>query len=180
MELDWNVDSSWTLFLDRDGVINERLFGEYILKESDFRFKKGVLEVSSSFFSKFMKVILVTNQQCIGKGLITREGVDQIHQFMLAEFKKYEAEIDLVLIAPEISGEQSRMRKPLPRMAHLAKEKYNQIDFSKCIMVGDTDSDIEFGKNLGMKTVLIASDEPCISVPDLKVASLVELNLLLE
>jgi histidinol-phosphate phosphatase family protein len=180
MELDWKVDSSWTLFLDRDGVINERLFGEYILQESDFHFKEGVLEVSSSLFSKFMRVILVTNQQCIGKGLITNHEVDRIHQFMLSEFNTYNAEIDLVLIAPEVKGEQSTMRKPSPRMAHLAKQKFSQIDFSKSVMVGDTDTDIEFGKNLGMKTVLITSEELCVSVPDLKVSSLVELNLLLE
>ena len=180
MELDWKVDSSWTLFLDRDGVINERLFGEYILQESDFNFKEGVLQVSSNLFTKFMRVILVTNQQCIGKGLISGQGVDQIHQFMLSEFKRYNAEIDLILIAPEVKGDQSTMRKPLPKMAHLAKQKFTQIDFSKCVMVGDTDTDIEFGKNLGMKTVLMTSEEHCISVPHLKVSSLVELNLLLE
>ena len=70
MKLNWNLDSSWTLFLDRDGVINERNFEGYILDKKSFIFKKGVLEVSASLFSKFKYVIVVTNQQCVGKGLI--------------------------------------------------------------------------------------------------------------
>ena len=78
MKLNWNVDSSWTLFIDRDGVINERIFDGYVLSKEDFVFKNGVLEVSKSLFSKFKHVILVTNQQCVGKGWIGMEHLDNI------------------------------------------------------------------------------------------------------
>ena len=179
MKLDWNVDASWTLFIDRDGVINERIFGGYILNKESFIFKKDVLEASVSLFARFKYVIIVTNQQCIGKGLITTSEIDEIHQFMKEELNRNNVYIDMILVAPELKGPQSTLRKPSPEMAFHAKEKYPDIDFSKSMMIGDTDSDIEFGKNLEMKTVLIQSDELCISEPDVEVNSLMELNRIL-
>ena len=176
MKLNWNVDSSWTLFIDRDGVINERNFEGYVLNKKDFIFKDGVLETASSLFSRFKYVVLVTNQQCIGKGLISIEEINEIHDFMKSSLIKNGAKIDLVLVAPEMRGAPHSTRKPLPNMAILAKHKFKDIDFRKSIMIGDTDSDIEFGKNLEMKTVLIESLEKSTSIPDVKVGSLMELN----
>jgi len=176
MMLNWNVDSSWTLFIDRDGVINERNFEGYILNQKDFVFKEGVLESSKSLFSKFKHVVLVTNQQCIGKGLISSDGVREIHNYMESSLIQNGAKIDLILVAPEVRGAQNSTRKPQPHMGILAQNKMKSIDFSKSIMVGDTDSDIEFGKNLEMKTVLIESLEKSTSIPDVKVGSLMELN----
>ena len=176
MKLGWNVDSSWTLFIDRDGVINERNFEGYILNKRDFVFKEGVLKSSKSLFSKFKHVVLVTNQQCIGKGLISTDGVREIHDYMESSLVHNGAKIDLILVAPEIKGSENSTRKPQPYMALLAQKKMKDIDFSKSIMVGDTDSDIQFGKNLEMKTVLIESSEKCTIRPDVKVSSLMELN----
>ena len=179
MKLNWNVDSSWTLFIDRDGVINERNFDSYILDIESFVFKKGVLEVSESLFSKFKYVVVVTNQQCIGKGLITQAQLNDIHEYMNNCFLQNNANIDMILVAPEIKSSQSQFRKPSPKMAYQAKDKLKDVDFSKSIMVGDTDTDIVFGKNLEMKTVLIESRERCFANPDLKVNSLTELNQML-
>ena len=179
MMLNWNVDSSWTLFIDRDGVINERDFKGYILNKKSFIFKKGVLEVAESLFSRFKYVIVITNQQCVGKGLITDDQLNEIHQYMIDCFAKHHAKIDEVIVAPEIKGKNSDLRKPSPKMGYIAKEKMKDIDFSKSIMIGDTDTDIEFGKNLEMKTVLIESREKCVSSPDVKVSSLTVLNQIL-
>ena len=82
-----HVDVSWTLFLDRDGVINERVFGGYILDYTDFRFKEGVLESSKELFKKFTRVIVVTNQQCVAKGLISIEQLEELHQQMKEDFE---------------------------------------------------------------------------------------------
>lgn len=180
MMKDWNLDASWSLFLDRDGVINERVFGGYILNKMDFVFKEGVLETASELFRNFNRVCVVTNQQCIGKGLISEENIQELHAFMCKKFSSKGAHIDEVFIAREINNERSMDRKPRPKMGLQAKALYPEIDFSKSIMVGDTDSDINFGKNLGMKTVLIVSEEECHSLPDLKVSSLKEFNTLLK
>jgi histidinol-phosphate phosphatase family protein len=179
MKLSWNVDSSWTLFIDRDGVINERRFDGYVLSKEDFVFKNEVLQVSKSLFSKFKYVILVTNQQCVGKGLIAMEDLDNIHEYMLDKLNQNSAHIDLILVAPELKGTQPEKRKPSPTLGYIAREKFGDINFSKSIMVGDTDSDIDFGRNLGMKTVLVDSEESTSLEPDLCVNGLIELNELL-
>ena len=175
----WKIDSSWSLFLDRDGVINERIFGSYVLSKQDFIFKEGVLEISAELFSRFSHVFIITNQQCIGKGIVSAEAVDELHKWMINEFIKNDANIHAVYVAPELNNEKSRRRKPNTTMGMEAKKHYPEIDFSKSIMVGDTDSDIEFGKKLGMKTVLVRSKEQCSSFPDIKVSSLEELNRVL-
>ena len=176
----WKIDSSWSLFLDRDGVINERLFGAYALNKQDFIFKEGVLEISAELFSRFSRVFVVTNQQCIGKGMVTSKAIHELHQWMVSEFRKHGANINKVYVAPELNDAASIRRKPNTTMGIEAKKHYPEIDFSKSIMVGDTDSDIEFGKKLGMKTVLVRSKEQCSSFPDIKVSSLEELNRILQ
>ncbi|MDP4636278.1 MAG: HAD-IIIA family hydrolase [Crocinitomicaceae bacterium] len=169
------VDETWTLFLDRDGVINERIFGGYILDYSDFHFKEAVLEQACTLFAKFARVIVVTNQQCVAKGLISIKELEELHQQMKEDFERSGAKIAAVFAAIERKGEEPFMRKPHRKMADLAKEQFPEIDFSKSIMVGDTDGDIEFGKNLGMKTVLIESEEKTSTKPDLVLTRLVDL-----
>jgi len=161
------VDVSWTLFLDRDGVINERVFGGYILNYSDFQFKEGVLECSKELFSKFARVVIVTNQQCVAKGLISEVDLASLHEKMVNDFQKVESKIDHVYAALELKGDEPFMRKPHLKMAELAQGDFPEIDFNKSIMVGDTDGDLQFGKNLGMKTVLIRSAENTTIEPDL-------------
>ena len=78
---------------------------------------------------------------------------------MISEINNSNAFITDIYFAPELKSPEMHMRKPLPKMAELAKQNYSSIDFEKSIMIGDTDSDIQFGKNLGMKTVCIRSKE---------------------
>ena len=75
----------WTLFLDRDGVINDEKLGEYILHWDYFIFSKGVLDVFKILSTKFSRIIIVTNQKGVGKGLMTRETLDTIHYEMQRE-----------------------------------------------------------------------------------------------
>jgi histidinol-phosphate phosphatase family protein len=169
------VDVSWTLFLDRDGVINERIFGGYILNYSEFQFKEGVIESSKELFGKFGRVIVVTNQQCVAKELITEVDLAILHEKMVGDFQKVGAKIDRVYAALELKGDEPFMRKPHMKMAELAQGDFPEIDFNKSIMVGDTDGDLIFGKNLGMKTVLIRSEEQTTVVPDLELNRLGDL-----
>jgi D-glycero-D-manno-heptose 1,7-bisphosphate phosphatase len=169
------VDSSWTLFLDRDGVINERVFGAYILNFNDFHFKKGVLETAKELFSKFGRVIVVTNQQCVAKGLISLDSLNVLHGKMKSEFQHVGARIDQIYVAVERKDEAPFMRKPNSKMAELAKMEFPEIDFNKSIMVGDTDGDLMFGKKLGMKTVLIRSEEKISEDRDLELDHLGDL-----
>ena len=157
MKLNWDIDTTWTLFHDRDGVINERVFDGYVLSIKDFIFKEGVLENACLLFGKFAHVFIVTNQQCVKKGIISKASLDDIHDWMSEQFLKEKAHIDEVFVATELNNKDSRRRKPNLEMGLEAKMKFPNVDFEKSIMIGDTDSDISFGQNLGMKTVLIES-----------------------
>ncbi len=76
------IDQNWTLFLDRDSVINERNFDGYILKWSDFHFTPGLLDTAAQIGQYFGRVFVVTNQQCVAKQLITESELAQLHQKM--------------------------------------------------------------------------------------------------
>lgn len=94
---------------------------------------------------------------------------------MLGDFRKAGSTIDRVYAALELKDSVPFRRKPHTKMAEMAQQEFPEIDFTKSIMVGDTDSDVRFGKNLGMKTVLIRSEEKTSVVPDLELNRLGEL-----
>lgn len=171
----FNVDHTWTLFLDRDGVINQRIFGGYVLRTESFVFVQGVLPALKIASQRFGRIIVVTNQQCVALGLLSEPALDQIHQDMITEISTYGGRIDAVYAAIDLKTARPNRRKPNSAMALEAKLKFPEIDFSKAVMVGDTDSDIRFGRELGMKTVLVESKEETQELPDLSVKSLLEL-----
>lgn len=171
--MDWKgkIDKSWTLFLDRDGVINVRLIDDYVKNINEFEFLPGVLDAFKIFTEKFGRIIIVTNQQGVGKGLMTLQDVNTVHQFMTKEIEAQKGRIDAIYVCPQLKSAPDNFRKPSPRMAYMAQHDYPEIDFDKSIMIGDSNSDIEFGKNAGMYTILIG-DEPVKYKPDSKFESL--------
>lgn len=152
-----SFDSSWTLFLDRDGVINTKIDNDYIKKWEEFHFIDGVLNSMNLFSKKFHRIIIVTNQQGIGKGLFTEEALSAVHQQMKNEIERAGGRIDAIFHCPALASDHSEFRKPNIGMALAAKHKFPDIDFTKSIMVGDSISDMEFGKRAGMKTVYISA-----------------------
>jgi histidinol-phosphate phosphatase family protein len=171
----WNIDSSWSLFLDRDGVINERIWNGYVLDYEHFVFKAHTLAALKFLTQYFSYTIIVTNQQCVSKKLITSEELEEIHDQMLAEITQFGGKINCVFAATESKGKNPFRRKPNNLMGLEAQEMFPNIDFNKSIMIGDTDTDIEFGKNLGMKTILIKSEEKNTIQADFEISNLIEL-----
>lgn len=171
----WGIDKTWTLFLDRDGVINERNFDGYILSTEEFKFLPEVPQAIATLNNFFHRTIVVTNQQGIGKGLMSERNLFEIHSYMCDEVFKAGGKIDKCYFAPNLKGADDDMRKPGPAMAELAQMEFPEIDFKCSVMVGDTDSDIQFGKNLGMKTVRIKTKEPIGVEADLTAESLQDL-----
>jgi D-glycero-D-manno-heptose 1,7-bisphosphate phosphatase len=145
----------WTLFLDRDGVINDRIVGGYVRNWGEFDFLQGVLDAMPILARKFNHILVVTNQQGIAKGLMTKEQLEKVHVQLLEEVAKYNVTIDKVYYCSEHHSKNPYCRKPNPGMAEQAKLDFPEIDFDYSIMVGDSISDIEFGKRLNMKTVFI-------------------------
>jgi len=155
MEKDLPVPGSgWTLFLDRDGVINRRLPGEYVRSWPEFEFLEGVLSALAALRPLFNRIIVITNQQGIGKRLMTEEDLQGIHALMTRAVCQAGGHLDAIYFCPALAAPQPNCRKPFPAMGLEARRDFPDIEFQRAIMVGDSRSDMEFGKNLGMWTVL--------------------------
>jgi D-glycero-D-manno-heptose 1,7-bisphosphate phosphatase len=174
--LHWEIDSTWTLFLDRDGVINERIPNGYVCSTEEFHFLEGVLPSIAQLSSFFSHLFVVTNQQGIGKGLMTESNLSDIHRYMVEKMESMNGKITKCYHASALKNDPFSTRKPASSMALQAKEEFPGVIFEKSIMVGDTDSDILFGKNLGMKTVRIKTDEPIGLMADFTCSSLLEFS----
>ncbi|HNR09242.1 MAG TPA: HAD family hydrolase [Saprospiraceae bacterium] len=145
------------LFLDRDGVINRRLPGDYVKTWKEFDFLPGTLRALGLLRPYFDRILVVTNQQGIGKGKMTEADLANIHRNMKKVIRKSGGHIDRVYHCPDLESRQANCRKPNPDMGKWAKADFPEIDFDRSVMVGDTDMDLLFGKNLGMTTILIAA-----------------------
>ena len=150
-----NIDNTWTLFLDRDGVINKRLVDDYIKTWKEFQFLPGVLESMSVFSKMFGRIIIVTNQQGVGRGWMNEEVLNTIHQKMIAEIKKAGGRVDAIYYCADLKDKPGNCRKPSIEMFERAKNDFPEIVASKSIMAGDSQSDMDFGRNSGMFTVYI-------------------------
>lgn len=148
----------WTLFLDRDGVLNERPMNDYVKSVSEFHFINLVTEAMAILSNYFKHILIVTNQQGIGKRLMTVEELNHIHDFMKNEIQRKGGRIDAIYVAPELRTEKTTMRKPGIGMGLLAKKEFPEVDFSRSIMVGDALTDMIFAKRLNMKSVFIGND----------------------
>lgn len=153
-----DVNAQTTLFLDRDGVINVRPIDSYILNPDEFVFIEGVLEAIAVFSKQFARIVVVTNQQGVGKQLMTLADVEEVHRYMMRQVDIAGGKIDKVYVAPHLKEDQSVMRKPNTGMGLQAKQDFPEIDFENAIMVGDTVSDISFGKRLKMTTVVVGTE----------------------
>lgn len=159
------IDNSWTLFLDRDGVINHEKHEDYIHTWDEFKFYDGVLDAIKTFSSLFKYIIIVTNQRGVGKGVTKLEDLNEIHENMKREIVKHGGRVDAIYFCSELSNEHPN-RKPNPGMGHLAAADFDDIDFSKSIMIGNTLSDMKFGRNIGSYTIFLPTTRPEVNLAD--------------
>ena len=153
------IDKDWTLFLDRDGVINYEKKDDYIRNREEFKFYEGAKDALKIFGKKFGIIIVVSNQRGIGKGLMTEDDLAGIHQIMQQEIEDAGGRIDGIYYCTAVDA-KAIYRKPNPGMAFSAKRDFPGIDLSKSIIAGNKPSDMLFGKNSGMYSVFIASTHP--------------------
>ncbi len=163
--LDLNkIDKSWTLFLDRDGVINQEKYMDYVYDYTQFRFCEGTLEALKTLSGIFGRMIIITNQRGVEKKLMSEEALLEIHRNMLRDIEACGGRIDAIFYCTSLDNSHPN-RKPQPGMALLAKESFPEIDFSKSIMVGNKLSDMYFGKNAGIYTIYVKTTDPDIILP---------------
>ena len=153
------VSKDWTLFLDRDGVINDERFGEYVLHWGEFIFSKGVLDMFRKLSDTFHRIIIISNQRGVGKGLMTEAALQSIHLEMQREVGIVGGKIDRIYYCTE-KEDTCYFRKPNPGMAFQASSDFPDIDLEKSIMVGNKPSDMRFGRSAGMFTVFVTTTNP--------------------
>jgi len=169
----WQIDPTWTLFLDRDGVINRKIEGGYIARWEEFEYLPGVMQALVDLCPHFGYIIIVTNQQGIGKGLMTEQELTDIHDRLRTDILSAGGRVDAVYHSPFLETDNHSWRKPSTGMAVQARRDFPAIDFKRSIMVGDSLTDVIFGQQLGMKTVLIGDNSSTVE-PDTRFSSLLD------
>jgi len=143
------------VFLDRDGVINEKApEGEYICSAAELHVLPGVPQAIARLNQAGLRTVVVSNQRGIAKGLYTVADVEAIHRAMRETLARDGARLDAIFICPH-DKEECQCRKPLPGMFQQAVEAFPEIKAVESVMIGDALTDIEFGRRLGMPTILI-------------------------
>ena len=177
------LDKTWTLFLDRDGVINHEKHKDYIHTWDEFVFYDGALEAIKIFAQHFNRIIIVTNQKGIGKGLTLLENLQLIHSNMIKAIEEADGRVDAVYFSPYLEDDHP-YRKPNHGMGLQAVKDFPEIDLSKSIMVGNTMSDMQFGRNLGVtRNIFLTTTRPEVDITDERIdatySSLLEFALTL-
>jgi D-glycero-D-manno-heptose 1,7-bisphosphate phosphatase len=143
------------IFLDRDGVVNEKMpEGSYVCTWSDFHLLPGVPEAIARLNQAGLRVIVVSNQRGIALGKYSAAEVEAIHSQFQQMLRTRGAHVDAFYFCPH-DKRQCSCRKPLPGLFEQAQREFPEINADESVMVGDSLSDIEFGRRLGMKTVFI-------------------------
>jgi D-glycero-D-manno-heptose 1,7-bisphosphate phosphatase len=147
------VSTSWSIFLDRDGVINELLPMDYVKTRQEFVFKEGVLSELAMLSNIFDYLFIITNQQGVGKGLMTEEALLDVHNYMMDEIQLAGGRISKIYYCPHIKELDCNCRKPKPGMVERAFEEFPEATPQQSIFVGDSSSDIELAESFGITSV---------------------------
>jgi len=144
-----------TIFLDRDGVINEKMpEGSYVRSWQEFHLLPGVADALAELNRAGLRVIVVSNQRGISLGKYTAGDVDAIHAELQKVLQASGAHVDAFYFCPH-DKKECNCRKPLPGMFEQARRAFPEIRAEESAMIGDSLSDIEFGQRLGMSTIFI-------------------------
>ncbi|RPI65428.1 MAG: HAD family hydrolase [Ignavibacteriae bacterium] len=147
------------LFLDRDGIINKRIVGGYVRTIDEFHLLDDILPVLRRAHDHGYKLILITNQQGVGKGLMSREQLDVIHQHMQHLLhERLGFALDAIYDCTSLASDNDPRRKPEPGMLLEAITDHH-LDPAQCWFIGDSISDAQAGRAAGVKTMLVGEFE---------------------
>ncbi len=143
------------IFLDRDGVINALRPGHVTSWEA-FQFLPGALAAIRQLSLLDLPIVVATNQSAVGRGLLSADGLAEIHRRMVAQVERAGGRIDLIVHCPHMPEDECMCRKPEPGLFQEAAERLN-VKLTGSYFVGDTPSDLSAAQQLGMKFVLVRS-----------------------
>jgi D-glycero-D-manno-heptose 1,7-bisphosphate phosphatase len=160
------------IFLDRDGVINERIIDGYVTNWHEFRFIAGAEQALRDFARLRVPILVVSNQSGVGRGQVTRSALEQITRRFAARVERRGARIDGVYYCPHRPDEGCACRKPKPGLLLQAAKDW-RIDLAASVMIGDAATDVQAAQSAGCRSILIDSG-PVSTAPG--VISLAELR----
>lgn len=142
------------VFVDRDGVINEDVIGDYIKRWKDFRFIPGTVEALKQLHEAGFDIVIISNQAGIGDGVYPKTALDEITKKMLEHLKANGILIRGVYYCLHGKNADCDCRKP---KTGLFKQAAHDIAFdpSKTYFIGDKASDVEAGHRFGMRTLFV-------------------------
>ncbi len=142
-----------TVFLDRDGVINENR-KDHVKRWAEFRFLPGALDSIARLSRSGVRVFVITNQAIVNRGMVSREAVDALNRRMLREIERRGGQITAVAYCPHRPEECCGCRKPKPGLLFgLARQ--HGLDLRETVVVGDALSDVEAGLAAGCRAILV-------------------------
>ena len=144
-----------TIFLDRDGVINENR-ADYVKSWSEFRFLPGSREAIAKLTQAGHRIVVCTNQAGIARGTISIETVEEIHRRMITSISDIGGKIEKVYYCPHDRDGDCSCRKPRPGMLLRARDELD-INLHDAVFIGDSITDIRAGLAAGIHTVLVLS-----------------------
>tara|TARA_B100001142_G_C14327473_1_gene652812 strand:+ start:1050 stop:1550 length:501 start_codon:yes stop_codon:yes gene_type:complete len=144
-----------TLFLDRDGVINKKLQGKYVRHFSEFEFIPGALDALAKLTKVFNRIIIITNQQGIGKKIMSDSDLNILHVRMEQEIEKSEGKISRIYYCPHLQEINCLCRKPEPGMILQAIIDFPSIVIKDSYLIGDSDTDIAAGQRINLNTIKV-------------------------
>ncbi|WP_345079444.1 HAD-IIIA family hydrolase [Nemorincola caseinilytica] len=160
-----DIDRSWTLFLDRDGVINIESVGSYITSWKEFQFHDGAKDAIKALSKMFGRIVVVSNQRGVGRGIMTMDALWEISANLRDAVAEHGGRIDKVYNCTAVNDDDHN-RKPNVGMGMQAQEDIPEIEFRKSVMVGNSMSDMEFGKRLNMHTVFLTTKHDPVELPN--------------
>ena len=150
----------WTLFLDRDGVINQYLPADYAKTKDDFILNNDVVEAIGELKRIFHRVVMVTNQQGIGKEVMSNADLENVHLKLFNSLKeKGISYFDSAFYAPYLKADKHHWRKPSTGMMLKSQEYFPEINFNESVVVGDSPGDMELAQKMGAIRVKIRNPE---------------------
>jgi len=141
------------VFLDRDGVIN-RDSPEYIKSWAEFEFLPGSLDAIRLLSQNGFSIIIITNQSAIGRGMVPRETLEDMHRRMRLAIEARGGKIDAIFFCPHTPDDDCGCRKPKPGLILRAAKTLN-LDPRRAVMIGDSAKDIQCARNAGCNTAVL-------------------------
>jgi histidinol-phosphate phosphatase family protein len=144
------------ILIDRDGVINERIVGGYVTKWSQFQFRDGIKRAMASLAELHFPVIVVSNQACIGKRLVSYSMLEKITKQFVTELEESGGRVDAVYYCPHTPDHNCSCRKPRPGLLEAAARDW-KLDLTRSILIGDSESDLQAARVSNCRAIFVSS-----------------------